>query len=200
MVASCLSFVSLYGSFLRRCLTAGLSQTVDIDGDTTIHFWGPPPPLLNPVGPDSRLRPHGGNGGRKSPSLPENSTSMCRTSYSSASPSPSPPIGRRFSRRLPSRNSSKSLGFAGCIDLCRYSVVGTSYGGFVGYRMAAMWPERVEKVVIASSGVNMTRRDNQELLKRAKMEQIEELMLPRSAAQLRRLIVCRFSGVPLLYA
>ncbi|KAL0407652.1 UNVERIFIED_CONTAM: hypothetical protein Sradi_1699600 [Sesamum radiatum] len=54
--------------------------------------------------------------------------------------------------------------------------------------MAAMWPERVEKVVIASSGVNMTRRDNQELLKRAKMEQIEELMLPITAAQLRRLI------------
>lgn len=54
MVAFCLSTVSLYGSFLRRCLAAaGLSsQTIDIDGATTIHFWGPTaaatskPPLL----------------------------------------------------------------------------------------------------------------------------------------------------------
>lgn len=41
--SSCLSFVSLYGTFLRRALSAaGLSsQTLQIDNDTTIHFWGP---------------------------------------------------------------------------------------------------------------------------------------------------------------
>lgn len=56
------------------------------------------------------------------------------------------------------------------------------------YRMAEMWPERVERVVIASSGVNMKPKDNGELLKRAKVEKIEELMLPQTAAQLRTLM------------
>lgn len=53
MVAFCLSLVSIYGSFLRRCLAAaGLSsQSVEIDGTTTISFWGPTvatskPPLV----------------------------------------------------------------------------------------------------------------------------------------------------------
>ncbi|KAF7154811.1 hypothetical protein RHSIM_Rhsim01G0182700 [Rhododendron simsii] len=65
----------------------------------------------------------------------------------------------------------------------RYYVVGTSYGGFVAYHMAAMWPERVEKVVIASSAVNMRHRDNVEFLEeRAKVMSREELMLPETAA------------------
>lgn len=65
--------------------------------------------------------------------------------------------------------------------------MGTSYGGFVAYRMASMQPERVEKVVIASSAVNMVRSDNKELLQRAKVTEIDELMLPRTAEQLRKL-------------
>lgn len=76
----------------------------------------------------------------------------------------------------------------------RYSVVGTSYGGFVAYRMAVMWPERVEKVVIASSGVNLRYRDNVELVKdRARVEKVEEVLLPGTAAQLRVLLGLAFS-------
>lgn len=70
----------------------------------------------------------------------------------------------------------------------RFSVVGTSYGGFVAYRMAEMWPEKVEKVVITSSGINMRRRDNEALLERAGLGKIEELMLPTTAGQLRTLM------------
>lgn len=69
-----------------------------------------------------------------------------------------------------------------------YSVVGTSYGGFVAYHMATMMPHKVDKVVIASSGVNMRLRDNQDLVKRANMDRIEEVMLPKTAAQLRTLM------------
>lgn len=81
----------------------------------------------------------------------------------------------------------------------RYSIVGTSYGGFVAYQMASMWPERVERVVIASSGVNLRRTDNEELLKRAKLERVENLMLPANSAQLRTLMslsVFRLPYVP----
>ncbi|KAK4422181.1 hypothetical protein Salat_1800400 [Sesamum alatum] len=186
MVASCLSFVALYGSFLRRCLaSAGLSsQTVDIDGDTTIHFWGPPTATSKP----SLILIHG---------FGPHGVWQWRPQISF--------FAREFDVYVPdlvffgdsfTKSADRSEIFQAAsvakllekLGIRRYSVVGTSYGGFVAYRMAAMWPERVEKVVIASSGVNMTRRDNQELLKRAKMEQIEELMLPSSAAQLRRLI------------
>ncbi|PKI76004.1 hypothetical protein CRG98_003554 [Punica granatum] len=62
------------------------------------------------------------------------------------------------------------------------------FGGFVAYRMAEMWPEKVDKVVIASSGLNLRKRDNEGLLKRAGLEKIEELMLPTNPGQLRTLV------------
>lgn len=66
--------------------------------------------------------------------------------------------------------------------------MGTSYGGFVVYHMAVMCPERVEKVVIASSAVNMRRRDNDRLLNEAKVDKIEDLLMPTTAAGLRTLL------------
>ncbi|KAF6138796.1 hypothetical protein GIB67_025958 [Kingdonia uniflora] len=73
----------------------------------------------------------------------------------------------------------------------RYSVMGTSYGGFVAYNMAKLWPERVEKVVIASSAVNKRLSDNGPLLERSKnteVKEIKDLMLPKTAKNLRSLI------------
>lgn len=69
-----------------------------------------------------------------------------------------------------------------------YSVVGRSYGGFVAYHMATMMSGNVEKLVIASSGVNMSFTDNIDLVKRANMDRIGEVMLPTTAAQLRTLM------------
>ncbi|KAK6920802.1 Alpha/beta hydrolase fold-1 [Dillenia turbinata] len=80
-----------------------------------------------------------------------------------------------------------------------YSVMGTSYGGFVSYHVARMWPERVEKVVIASSGVNMTTKDGEELMRRANVEKLEDLMLPHTPSQLRTLMrLAIFKPVPRL--
>lgn len=44
-LSSYLSPTRLLEGYLRRCLTAaGLtSQTLSINSETTIHFWGPPP-------------------------------------------------------------------------------------------------------------------------------------------------------------
>lgn len=72
----------------------------------------------------------------------------------------------------------------------RFSVVGTSYGGFVAYNMAKMSPEKVDKVILASSGVNMRRSDNEAFIARAKCHRITEVMLPSSGTDLRR-----FSGM-----
>ncbi|KAH7434175.1 hypothetical protein KP509_06G004100 [Ceratopteris richardii] len=73
------------------------------------------------------------------------------------------------------------------MNVSSYSVVGTSYGGFVAYRLAHLFPSTVEKVVIANSGVCITPKDNQELLERAKMGSVEDLLLPRSPQAFRTL-------------
>ncbi|KAK6129523.1 hypothetical protein DH2020_036756 [Rehmannia glutinosa] len=186
MAVSCLSFVAIYGIFLRRALAAaGLSsQTVDIDGDTTIHFWGPSaatskPPLILIHG----FGPHGVWQWRPQISVfaREFDVYVPDLVFFGDSFTNSPDRSEIFQAASIAKLLEK-------IGIHRYSVVGTSYGGFVAYRMAEMWPERVEKVVIASSGVNLRRRDNSELLKRAKMEKIEDFMLPSTAAQLRTLI------------
>ncbi|KAL3500866.1 hypothetical protein ACH5RR_039959 [Cinchona calisaya] len=189
MVASCLSIISLYGSFLHRSIsTAGLSsQTINIDDLTTMHFWGPNPKTFSPSKPSLILihgfGPAGGWQWRR------------QIIY----------FSRKFNLYVPdlvffgdstTQSIERSEVFqAVCvgklmqkIGVRKYSVVGTSYGGFVAYHVASAWPERVEKVVIASSGVNLRRKDNEELLKRANLEKIEELMLPATAAQLRKLM------------
>lgn len=198
MVTSCLSFVSLYGSFIRRSLTAaGLSsQLLDVDADTTIHFWGPkqPSPVAGSPSSDGDHRksslillhgfgPHGIWQWRQQ-------ASFLATHYDVYIPD------LVFFGESTTNSSQRSEIFQASavtklmekVGVKKYSVIGTSYGGFVAYRMAEMWPERVEKVVIASSGVNMRRRDNQELLKRVNLKTIEELMLPETAGQLRTLL------------
>ncbi|CAL9131988.1 unnamed protein product [Musa acuminata var. zebrina] len=71
----------------------------------------------------------------------------------------------------------------------RVSVAGTSYGGFVAYHVArGLGPEWVERVVIASSDVLKGPDDDHALLERAGgARSIDELLLPRTTADLRRL-------------
>lgn len=59
----------------------------------------------------------------------------------------------------------------------------------MAYHLAsALGEERVQKVVIASSGVNMRKGDNVALLRRAQLEKIEDLMLPATPQHLRKLM------------
>lgn len=205
-MASCFSFTSLYGRFLHRCLTkAGLSsQTIQIDGQTTMHFWGP--------------HRHG-HGNQQS-----DYDSSASSSPTTVSSKPSlilihgfGPHGvwqwrqqivffsTDFDIYVPdlvffghstSKATERSEVFqAACVGkllemlgVKSYSVVGTSYGGFVAYNMGLMFPERVQKLVIASSGVNMRKKDHAELLKRANVEKTEQLMLPETPKQLRTLM------------
>ncbi|XP_076914206.1 uncharacterized protein LOC143573132 [Bidens hawaiensis] len=190
MAASCLSLVSLYGTFLRRSLTASglLEQSVDVDEVTTIHFWGPKPPDAADKRKPSLLLlhgfgPHGVWQWRQQVTFlaPYFDVYVPDLVFFGDSTTNSSERSEIFQAQAIGK-LMESLGVS------KYSVVGTSYGGFVTYRLAEMWPERVERVVIASSGVNMKPKDNGELLKRAKVEKIEELMLPETAVQLRTLM------------
>uniref|UniRef100_A0A2N9ET77 AB hydrolase-1 domain-containing protein n=1 Tax=Fagus sylvatica TaxID=28930 RepID=A0A2N9ET77_FAGSY len=200
MFPNFLSLVSLYGSYLRRCFTAsGLSsQTINIDNETTIHFWGPTPkPNSNSITTTQKpslVLIHGFGpmalwqwrqqvqffSDRFDVYVPDLIFFGSSTTKST-----------ERSEIFQAASVGKLLDMVG---VQRFSVVGTSYGGFVAYQMAKMFGERVEKVVIASSGVNLRQRNNEELLKRAKLEKIEELMLPATAGQLRTLMAFSVSN------
>ncbi|XP_019084766.1 PREDICTED: monoacylglycerol lipase ABHD6-like [Camelina sativa] len=183
MAPSFLSVAKFVEALLRRRFSsAGLSlQTLPIDSETTIQFWGPPPSentqkpsllLLHGFGPSAvwqwshQVKPLSQSfrlyvpdlvffGG--SSSTVENRTEMFQALC----------MGKLMEK----------------LEVERFSVIGTSYGGFVAYNMAKMFPE---KVVLASSGVNMRRSDNEAFIARAKCNGIKEVMLPSSASDLRR--------------
>ncbi|KAG2400391.1 uncharacterized protein HKW66_Vig0097550 [Vigna angularis] len=188
MLPSFLSPVSAYGLYLRRCFTAaGLSSyTLDVDHETTVHFWAPTNRtaqkpavvLIHGFGPAAIwqwrqqvqfLAPHFNVyvpdliffGGSSSTSSERSET------FQAAS------VGKLLDK----------------LKVEKFQVVGTSYGGMVAYNLAKMFgEERVEKVVIASSGVNMKRSNNVALVQRAELEKIEDLMLPATPQQLRKLM------------
>ncbi|GLT97202.1 hypothetical protein SLE2022_147780 [Rubroshorea leprosula] len=194
------SLVSLYATYLRRCFSSsGLTpQSVAIDNNTTIHFWGPKTAtatkkpvliMIHGFGPTAiwqwrrqvqffSLNFHVyvpdlvffGDSTTKSEERSEIFQAVC--------------LGKLME----------------ILGVKKFHVMGTSYGGFVAYHMARMLPDNVEKVVIASSGVSIKKGDNETLLKRADSEKVEDFMLPETADQLRtlaRLAVFRsFSMIP----
>ncbi|KAJ8751093.1 hypothetical protein K2173_016274 [Erythroxylum novogranatense] len=190
MALSFLSFASLYNAYLRRCLTgAGLSrQAVDIDGETTIHFWGPDPHqttsnktslvFIHGFGPVAMWQ------WRRQVQFfgPDYNVYVPDLVFFGDSTTKSTERSEVFQATSVAKLLEK-------LGVEKYHVVGTSYGGMIAYHMARLWPERVAgKVVIASSGVNMSKSDHDELLKRGKQESIGNLMLPQNASQLRALV------------
>ncbi|XP_057726494.1 uncharacterized protein LOC130941883 [Arachis stenosperma] len=80
----------------------------------------------------------------------------------------------------------------------RVTVVGLSYGGFVGYRMAAMYGEEVvERVVVCCSGVCMEEKDIKEgLFPVSDLEEAACILVPQSPERLRELVGYTFFRPP----
>ncbi|KAF4352583.1 hypothetical protein G4B88_007360, partial [Cannabis sativa] len=188
MMSSFLSPIYWYGNYLRLCfVVAGLtSQLTNLDnGDTTVHFWGPN--SINTTKP-SLVLIHGFG------PVP---TWQWRNQVTYFAPKfnvyvPELIFFGQSTTRLADRSEQFQADIVAKlmekIGVKKYSVVGTSYGGFVAYNVAKRWANRVDKVVIASSATNMRLRDGVELLKRAKVEKIQDLFLPTTVAQLRTLL------------
>ncbi|KAH8504648.1 hypothetical protein Peur_045865 [Populus x canadensis] len=187
MAPSFLSFASLYSFYLRHCFTSsGLSQkSINVGDDTTIHYWAPTqlcqakPNLvfIHGFGPVSlwqwrqQVQFFAPDFNLYVPDLIFFGDSTTKSS--------------ERSEIFQAESVAKLLETLG---VEKYSLVGTSYGGFVSYHIARMFPERVEKVVVASSGVNMKKKNNEELVKKAKLEKIDDLMLPQKPSDLRALL------------
>uniref|UniRef100_A0ACD5XLZ5 Uncharacterized protein n=1 Tax=Avena sativa TaxID=4498 RepID=A0ACD5XLZ5_AVESA len=83
------------------------------------------------------------------------------------------------------------------IGVRRFSVVGVSYGGFVAYRMAAMYPEAVERTVMVCAGVCLEESDlSAGLFPVSDVREAAELLVPRRPAEVRRLVKLTFVRPP----
>jgi pimeloyl-ACP methyl ester carboxylesterase len=78
------------------------------------------------------------------------------------------------------------------LSVPKYSVIGTSYGGFVAYRMAHMHPDSVHKLVVSSSGVIMDSSSNEELIKKYNVGDIKDILLPTDVEAMRRVTSLAF--------
>ncbi|XP_020236552.1 monoacylglycerol lipase ABHD6 [Cajanus cajan] len=193
------SLVAVYSRFIRRCFTgAGLcSQALNVDDQTTMHFWGPRDKTAQKP---SLLLLHGFG--------PE-ATWQWRQQVQFLAP--------HFNVYVPdliffggstTKSSERSQVFqAACVgklmdklEVERFHVAGTSYGGMVAYNLAQMLgKEKVQKVVIASSGVNMTKANNVALLHKAQLDKIEDLMAPTTPQNMRKLMsLCIHKPPPML--
>ncbi|KAG8097321.1 hypothetical protein GUJ93_ZPchr0013g35447 [Zizania palustris] len=83
------------------------------------------------------------------------------------------------------------------IGVRRFAVVGVSYGGFVGYRMAAMYPEAVEQAVMVCAGVCLEETDLAAgLFPVASVGEAAELLVPSQPTDVRRLVKLTFARPP----
>lgn len=74
--------------------------------------------------------------------------------------------------------------------------MGTSYGGFVAYRMAHMYPNSVNKLVLSSSAVNMTAEADAAMVRRFKTKDVTEILQPCDVEGVRRASVLAFHWQP----
>ncbi|KAL3527642.1 hypothetical protein ACH5RR_012298 [Cinchona calisaya] len=75
----------------------------------------------------------------------------------------------------------------------KMSIVGISYGGFVGYSMAVQFPEAIEKLVIGCAGVCLEEKDMEEgMFKVKSVEEAVSILLPQSPQKLRELMKLSF--------
>ncbi|KAK8559897.1 hypothetical protein V6N13_016629 [Hibiscus sabdariffa] len=166
---SIIKFMDSILSFYFR--SCGLSPiAVDLDDQTTLHFW-----VTNHRRFDKptlvMVHGYGGN-----------------------------PLWQFIYQVGPlSRRAKCLLNGLGKLGVDRFSVYAISYGGFVGYRMAEMRPDAVERVVIMSSGLLYS--DEQ---RAAQLSEIgrhpSEILVPKKPDDLRLLLMydhCRKEKIEL---
>lgn len=194
---SCFSITYFLNSYIRRQFHAAALelQSINIDNLTTLELWEPINPcpqnpnllLLHGFGPVAIWQWHK----QVTHLSPHFNLYIPNLLFFGGSFTNSSDRSEAFQAECIAKLLKK-------LGVTKFSAVGTSYGGFVLYNLAKMYPERVEKVVIASSAVNMVKGDNLEVVERAKVEDIQDLMLPSTAANFRKLmnlVIYKFPNV-----
>ncbi|XP_031492998.1 uncharacterized protein LOC116259363 [Nymphaea colorata] len=83
------------------------------------------------------------------------------------------------------------------LGVTRMSVAGISYGGFVAYQIAALFPEAVDQVVLCCTGVCLEPKDlEQGLFKVSDLDAAVGILIPQTPAKLRELMRFSFCKPP----
>ncbi|CAN8304906.1 unnamed protein product [Cochlearia groenlandica] len=178
------SILSLY--FLIFCDLR--SVTVDLDdGETTVHFWisghrrisRPNLVMLHGYGGNSKWQfVHQISDLSKSFNIFVPDLLFFGESHSKSSDR---------SVEIQARSVIGGLKKLGCVG-DKISIYSISYGGFVAYRMAEIWTETVERVVIVSSGVGFTQTEKTAEMRKHGGGECAKMLVPKSPTDLRMLV------------
>ncbi|XP_051135349.1 uncharacterized protein LOC127254331 [Andrographis paniculata] len=172
--------LSLYFTFACNLVEC----SVDLDDHTTVHFWAPAHRKFNKP---NLIMIHGYGGNAKWQFVPQ--VAELSKSFNLYIPD------LIFFGKSYTSGANRSDTFqAECIGLGlkrlgveRCSIYAISYGGYVGYRMAEIRSDIVEKLVIVSSGVGCSEDQKAEQLKSVGVD-VLDLLLPEKPDGLRRLV------------
>ena len=83
------------------------------------------------------------------------------------------------------------------LGVTKFHVVGLSYGGFVAYQLAHLYPDAVQKVALVAAGFCLEEKDIREgLFKVSDLATVISILLPQTAANLKKLMEFSFVRVP----
>lgn len=164
--------------------------TVDLDDQTTMHFWTPNHRKINK--PDLVII-HGYGGNSRWQFVHQVRALSDRFNLYV-------PDLLFFGKSYSSRAERTDVFQGNCVaegmrrlGVDRFTVFGISYGGFVAYQMAQMNPEAVEKVVIVNSGISWSEKQKEWHLKRVG-RRISGFLVPESPQDLRFLVCLSLSN------
>ncbi|KAL2611722.1 hypothetical protein R1flu_023414 [Riccia fluitans] len=85
------------------------------------------------------------------------------------------------------------------LNVTKFNLIGTSYGGFVAYRIAHLYPDSVQKLIISSSAVNMDPSSDEELCAKCNCENTKEILCPTTVDALKRTAALGFYKKPKMF-
>lgn len=199
-MAKCFSFTTTRDRCYRSSFnTAGLrSSTTDLGDGTIIHFWVP---KSHTQSKPTLLLIHGLGANAMwqwndfiSPLMTRFNVYVPDLLFFGDSYTTRPERSEQFQAQCVMR-VMETLGVS------RLSVVGISYGGFVGYSLAAQYKDQVEKLVLCCAGVCLEEKDMDEGMLQVKtVDEAVNILLPQTVDKIRELLRLSFykpqRGVP----
>lgn len=88
--------------------------------------------------------------------------------------------------------------------VAKTSLVGISYGGFVGYSLAYQCPPMVDKLVLCASGISLEEKDLHDgLFRVSSLDEAADILMPQTPDKLRELMRLSFvkptRGIPSIF-
>lgn len=83
------------------------------------------------------------------------------------------------------------------LDIDRFDLCGVSYGGLVAFTLAAMYHDRVRRLVLVDSpGPTYTLQDHERMLARFGVSDVADVVIPRTPKDVRRLLELAWTHPP----